>query len=126
MNCPYTLLNGFIAALFSCSGPSLAQTPLVKIDVGQERVTLDNGMMEMQLSLTGRLLHLARKNGDNLLKNNGHGYWHSNSNGFENGKRLPQKFYPLDGELKIIQNSEDYAEIAFYKESDEVFPFDGC
>ena len=125
MNC-HTLLDGFIATLFSCSGPSLAQTPPVKIDVGQERVTLDNGMIEMQLSLTGRLLHLARKNGDNLLKNNGHGYWHSNSNGFEDGKRLPQKFYPLDGELKIIQNSEEYAEIVFYKESDEVFPFDGC
>ena len=98
----------------------------MRLDVGEKKITLANGVIEMELSPRGALVHLGRSGGPNLLRGGGKGYWHSNSNTFQGARRLVQKFELLGGQHRIVRQSKDLVEIAFSQGPKEQFPFNGA
>ena len=86
-----------------------------------DNIILDNGLVQLGISVDGNLKELSLRGGPNLASS---GYWNSSGNGYdEQGKPIAPKFAVLTGEAKIVRQSEELVEVAFVREPAAPFFF---
>jgi rhamnogalacturonan endolyase len=77
----------------------------------EKTITLDNGLVRLELNDKGKLTGLFRNGGSNLAQR---GYWNCNANGYDkDGTQMKQRFATPEGKFRIVRSSADLVEIAF-------------
>ena len=100
-----------LTSLPTSANPTEEQEP-VTLERGDLSV-LGNGIVRLGIDAGGTLRELSYRDGPNLAAS---GYWNFNGNGYDaQGKPIGPKFAALNGEAKVLRQSDDLVELAFVR-----------